>query len=259
LINSKGGTSSGELANLYAGISHLQLGQFEAAIDYLKDYSPSGSMMPIVKNGVMGDAYSELSQFDNALSYYQKAVSAGDNEMLTPYYLLKLGMLNLKQNNMEASKDAFQKIKEKYPLSQINRDAEKYLSRVEAKLYEKDLPEADHLQVGIVVSDWNSEITHALYEGCFDTLIKHGVKEDRIKTIQVPGAFELPVGAKMLVGQHKLDAVICLGCVIKGETSHNEYINNAVAMGLVTMGLARALRMSGLKETIKGGISKIGF
>ena len=134
LINSKGGTSSGELANLYAGISHLQLGQFEAAIDYLKDYSPSGSMMPIVKNGVMGDAYSELSQFDDALSYYQKAVSAGDNEMLTPYYLLKLGMLNLKQNNMEASKDAFLKIKEKYPLSQINRDAEKYLSRVEAKL-----------------------------------------------------------------------------------------------------------------------------
>lgn len=159
---------------------------------------------------------------------------------------------------------------------------------------EKDLPEADHLQVGIVVSDWNSEITHALYKGCFDTLIKHGVKEDRIKTIQVPGAFELPVGAKMLVGQHKLDAVICLGCVIKGETSHNEYINNAVAMGLVTMGLASgkpfvygvltpndekqakeraggkhgnkgveaaitALRMSGLKETIKGGMSKIGF
>ncbi|MEM9824901.1 MAG: tetratricopeptide repeat protein [Bacteroidota bacterium] len=134
MVKSKSGTSSGELANLYAGIAHLQLGQYSAAIDFLKDYSPAGTMMPIIKNGVMGDAYSELNEFDNALNYYQKAVSAGDNEMLTPYYLLKLGMLNLKQNNYEASKDAFLKIKEKYPLSQINRDAEKYLSRVEAKL-----------------------------------------------------------------------------------------------------------------------------
>ena len=134
LIDSKGGTQSGHLANLYAGISHLHLGQYEAAIDYLQDYSPSGNLMPIVKNGVMGDAYSELNEFDQALSYYQKAVNAGDNEMLTPYYLLKLGMLNLKQQNFAASKDAFQKIKDDYPLSQINRDAEKYLSRVEAKL-----------------------------------------------------------------------------------------------------------------------------
>lgn len=159
---------------------------------------------------------------------------------------------------------------------------------------ENNLPNAEDMQIGIVVSDWNSEITHALYEGCFDTLIKHGVSEDRIKTIQVPGAFELPVGAKMLAGQHKLNAVICLGCVIKGETTHNEYINNSVAMALTTMGVSSgkpfifglltpndeqqakdraggkygnkgveaaitAIRMAGLKETIKGGVTKIGF
>ncbi len=134
MIDNKGGTKAGHMANLYSGISYLQLGQYDAAIDYLKAYSPSGLLMPIVKNGVLGDAYSELNEFDSALSYYQSAVSAGDNEMLTPYYLMKLGMLNLKQNNYSASKEAFQKIKDKYPLSQLNRDAEKYLSRVEAKL-----------------------------------------------------------------------------------------------------------------------------
>lgn len=134
LIDNKGGTKAGELANLYSGISYLQLGQYEAAIDYIKAYSPSGLLMPIIKNGVMGDAYSELNDFDSALSYYQKAVSAGNNDMLTPYYLLKVGMLNMKQNDYAASQAAFQKIKDKYPLSQISRDAEKYLSRVEAKL-----------------------------------------------------------------------------------------------------------------------------
>ena len=89
---------------------------------------------------------------------------------------------------------------------------------------DQSLPDITDLKFGIVVSEWNKEITHALYEGCYDTLIKHGASADNIYTTQVPGAFELPVGAKMLAGRHRLDAVVCLGCVIKGETSHNEYI-----------------------------------
>ncbi|MEM8909538.1 MAG: 6,7-dimethyl-8-ribityllumazine synthase, partial [Bacteroidota bacterium] len=156
------------------------------------------------------------------------------------------------------------------------------------------LPSGEDLRIGIVVSDWNSTITHALYEGCYDTLVKHGVSADQIHTIQVPGAFELPVGAKLLAGQHKLDAVVCLGCVIKGETAHNEYINHAVATGLTNLSIASgkpfiygvltpdtaaqasdrsggkygnkgveaavtAIRMASLKETIKGGKMKIGF
>ena len=177
-----------------------------------------------------------------------------------------------------------------YPKIRIMASALKNLSTYD----ESNLPEAGEMQIGIVVSDWNSEITHALYEGCFDTLVKHGVPEGQIRTIQVPGAFELPVGAKMLASQHKLDAVVCLGCVIKGETSHNEYINHAVATALTTMGIASgkpfiygvltpndeqqakdraggkygnkgveaaitAIRMAGMKETIKEGVSKIGF
>lgn len=102
---------------------------------------------------------------------------------------------------------------------------------------EAELGSAENLSFGIVVADWNKEITHALYEGCFDTLLKHKVAEDKIYTVQVPGAFELPSAAKMLMGKHKLDAVICIGCVIKGETTHNEYINHAVATGITQLSL----------------------
>ena len=100
------------------------------------------------------------------------------------------------------------------------------------------IPSAAPLKFGIVVSEWNQEITHALYEGCYDTLVKHGAKEENIFTVQVPGAFELPAGARLLAGSENYDAIICLGCVIRGETKHNEYINNAVAGGLVNLSLA---------------------
>lgn len=103
---------------------------------------------------------------------------------------------------------------------------------------EDNLPSGEPYNFGIIVSDWNENITHALYQGCYDTLIKHGAKAENIHTIQVPGAYELPQGARIL-NQHKnLHATICLGCVIKGETSHNEYINNSVALALQNMAVA---------------------
>ncbi|HMO38955.1 MAG TPA: 6,7-dimethyl-8-ribityllumazine synthase [Saprospiraceae bacterium] len=103
---------------------------------------------------------------------------------------------------------------------------------------ESSLPSADGMRFGIVVAEWNARITHALYEGCYDTLLKHGAQASDIYTVQVPGSFELPAGARLLAGKQKLDAVICLGCVIKGETSHNEYINHAVATGLTNLSIA---------------------
>ncbi len=105
---------------------------------------------------------------------------------------------------------------------------------------EENMPSVEGMSFGIVVSEYNSKITHALYEGCFDTLLKHGAKEEDIKTLQVPGSFELPAGARMISDRYKLDAIICLGCVIKGETSHNEYINYAVANGLANMSMMYA-------------------
>lgn len=106
---------------------------------------------------------------------------------------------------------------------------------------EKNIPSAEDMQFGIAVADWNSDITHALYQGCFDTLIKHGAKEENIKTIQVPGSFELPVAAKLLAGSKKMSAVICIGAVIKGETKHDEYINHAVATGLTNLSIASGI------------------
>ena len=104
-----------------------------------------------------------------------------------------------------------------------------------------DIPEGKPFTMGVVVSEWNADITHALYEGCRTTLLKHGVMEENIHTVQVPGSFELPAGAKILAGSRRFDAIICLGCVIKGETRHDEYINIAVANGLTTLSLASGI------------------
>jgi 6,7-dimethyl-8-ribityllumazine synthase len=99
------------------------------------------------------------------------------------------------------------------------------------------IPDASEMSFGIVCAEWNETITDALYKGCHDTLLKHGAKAENIFSIWVPGTFELPVGAKMLAQTQKLHAIICLGCVIKGETSHNEYINISVANALQHMGI----------------------
>lgn len=99
------------------------------------------------------------------------------------------------------------------------------------------VPSAEALSFGIVVSEWHPEITHALYEGCFQTLVEHGAKAENIHTAQVPGSFELPLGAQLLAAHKKVDAVVCLGCVIKGETPHNDYINRSVASALSQLSL----------------------
>lgn len=91
--------------------------------------------------------------------------------------------------------------------------------------------------IGVVWSRWNEDITGALKDGCIKTLKEHGITEDALTVIEVPGAFELPFGAKLLLGQQKVDAVICIGCVIKGETSHNEYINKTVAQSISMLSL----------------------
>jgi 6,7-dimethyl-8-ribityllumazine synthase len=91
--------------------------------------------------------------------------------------------------------------------------------------------------IAIIVSKWNEEITGALAEGCVKTLKQSGVKGKNITVIDVPGSFELPSAAKMMVENKKVDAVICLGCIIKGETRHDEYIAQAVAKGIMDLNL----------------------
>lgn len=102
------------------------------------------------------------------------------------------------------------------------------------------IPHAADMSFGIVVSEWNAHITAALLDACHETLVKHGASPEKIFVSQVPGSYELPLGARILNGHHNPDAVICLGCVIKGETRHDEYINTAVANGIMQLGLMSA-------------------
>jgi len=95
-----------------------------------------------------------------------------------------------------------------------------------------DVPDASGMKAGIVVAEWNSEITFALKEGAVQTLRKHGVRDDDIIVRHVPGSFELTGGAQMMADHASVDAIICIGCVIRGETPHFDYICQGVTMGL---------------------------
>lgn len=99
------------------------------------------------------------------------------------------------------------------------------------------LPDATGLRIGIVVSAWNIEVTEALFLGAKGTLLNAGVKESDIFRQDVPGSFELPLGAKFLLSSLKPDAVVCIGCVIQGETRHFDFICHAVSSGIMQLGL----------------------
>ncbi len=102
-----------------------------------------------------------------------------------------------------------------------------------------EVPSGEDGIFGIVVSEWNSEITNALLEGAIQTLMNNGVEEKDIYIQYVPGSFELPLGASKLVEKKRFDAVICLGCVIQGETRHFDFICDAVANGLMQVSLKK--------------------
>jgi len=99
------------------------------------------------------------------------------------------------------------------------------------------IPDGSQLRIGIVVSEWNEEITAALLEGTLNTLKKHGVSTENIFTRSVPGSFEIPYGARIVADLYSPDAVICLGCVIQGETRHFDYICQGVTHGITELNL----------------------
>ena len=99
------------------------------------------------------------------------------------------------------------------------------------------IPDGSFIKVGIVVSEWNEEITTKLLEGTLNTLKNNGVKEENINVKTVPGSFELPYGARIVAEQHSPHAVICIGCVIRGETSHFDYICKGVTYGITELNL----------------------
>ena len=100
----------------------------------------------------------------------------------------------------------------------------------------KDLSNIDKIKFGIVLSNWNKNITDSLYDGAFKTLLKYGAKENNIKKLEVPGSFELVYGCKKMQNQN-LDVIIAIGCVIKGETDHYDYIWSSVSSGITQLNI----------------------
>lgn len=99
------------------------------------------------------------------------------------------------------------------------------------------IPNAKGMKVGIVVAEWNEEITFSLRDGALETLLKHGVNEEDIAVDYVPGTFELTAGAKAYAQTENFDAVIVLGCVIQGDTKHFDFICQGVTQGITQLNL----------------------
>lgn len=100
---------------------------------------------------------------------------------------------------------------------------------------------ASWLTVGIVVSEYNPEITDSLLEGALEILQEAGVGPQNIHICKVAGSFEIPFGCLQLIKKRKVDTVIALGCIVKGETKHDEYIAHAVAGGIMHLSLKRSV------------------
>jgi len=101
----------------------------------------------------------------------------------------------------------------------------------------KNLVDISNCRFAIVVSEWNEEVTESLYNGAYETLVTQGAQADNIIRKDVPGSFELSLGAQKMAEHEDIDAVICIGCVIQGETKHFDFICSAVANGITTVSL----------------------
>jgi 6,7-dimethyl-8-ribityllumazine synthase len=112
------------------------------------------------------------------------------------------------------------------------------MSTTNLSVYDPEsVPDASEMRFGIVISDWNREVTWSLLDGAIRTLTTHGAKDKNIIVRHVPGSFELTLGAQFLAEYDDLDAVICLGCVIQGETPHFMYICQGVTQGITQLNL----------------------
>ena len=101
----------------------------------------------------------------------------------------------------------------------------------------ENIPSSGGLRFGVVVSEWNSKITGKLAEGALETLSRQGAHPEDITLVHVPGSFELPSAARWLAEKGNFDAVILLGCVIRGDTSHFDYVCQGVTQGTMALNL----------------------
>ena len=104
----------------------------------------------------------------------------------------------------------------------------------------KGVPNGKGMRIALVISEWNREITDSLREGARATLIENGVLAKDISEAWVPGSFELAGGAQFVLRDKKIDGVVCIGSIVKGETPHFDFVCQATAQGIMTVGLAHA-------------------
>lgn len=102
---------------------------------------------------------------------------------------------------------------------------------------DKNVSNVSEKRFAIVVSEWNEQITEALYSGAVEALLQNGAEKGNISRHDVPGSFELTLGSQWTAQKDDIDAVICLGCVIQGETPHFDYICQSVAQGIKDVSL----------------------
>lgn len=133
IIDDYANTKSANLAYYYLGIAYLNKGEYQKAADNLVNYSGSDVVIAPLALGSAGDAYTELKQYDDAINYYKKAISKGNNEFAAPIYLKKLGLVYEEQKDFKSALDAYNKIKSEYPQSQIASNIDMYIARAEAK------------------------------------------------------------------------------------------------------------------------------
>ncbi|MEH0157947.1 tetratricopeptide repeat protein [Limibacter armeniacum] len=124
-------TEAGNLAKFYAGVASMRMGKFDEAISYLKDFSSNDLLVQARAYALIGDAYTEKKDFDNAVSYFGKAVDYKSNEQFTPAYLLKLAFAQEAKGDKDAAKGSYERIINEYSKSQEVTDAKKYLSMLQ--------------------------------------------------------------------------------------------------------------------------------
>jgi len=133
IASAYGATKAGNLANYYAGISYLHLGEYENAIRLLDEFDSDDPILSVLAKGAIGDAFLELNQAGEALEYYQAAAAASDNNYVVPFYLKKAGITAELEADYEESLSFFKRIKKDFPESKQASDIDKYIGRVIGK------------------------------------------------------------------------------------------------------------------------------
>jgi tetratricopeptide (TPR) repeat protein len=127
-------TNTANLAHYYAGISYLRLGEYENAIEYLKQFDSNDKIVSVLALGALGDAYTELNDYEEAVSFFEKAANKNKNNLTSPIYLKKAGLTYEALDNYKKAIASYEKIKREFPSSLEARDIDKYIEAAKIKL-----------------------------------------------------------------------------------------------------------------------------